>query len=125
MKLLLDTHIVLWWLADSSNLTVQTRELISNPENIIFVSTASIWEIRIKQALGKIDIDNDFADVLRKESFEIIPIVENHAHGICELPLHHRDPFDRILISQARIEKLTIVTHDKLFYNYDVKVILC
>ena len=121
MKLLLDTHVLLWWLDDSPQLSVAARELISEPQNVVFVSAASIWEIRIKEAIRKISVPEDFEQVLNAEPFERLSITTRHAHGLKNLPMHHADPFDRMLIVQAQLDDLTIVTHDELFPHYDVQ----
>lgn len=123
MKLLLDTHILLWWLADHRSLTSKARELISDASNLVFVSAVSIWEIRIKASLGKVSLPKEFAQTVAEEKFEKLPIFHEHAHALKDLPDIHRDPFDRLLISQAGIEGLTIVTHDKVFERYEVPVI--
>ncbi len=118
MNLFLDTHILLWWLDDNRLLSRQARDAIATTENLIFVSVAVIWEIRIKQALGKLEIPQDFLTTLKRQGFEILSITANHAYKVGELPMHHRDPFDRMLIAQAMEEGLTIVTHDQLFKKY-------
>jgi PIN domain nuclease of toxin-antitoxin system len=87
------------------------------------VSAVIIWEIRIKEALGKLAIPPDFQEVLAREPFHMLPITVEHAHAISELPVHHRDPFDRMLIAQAKVERFTIVTRDAFFERYPVPVI--
>jgi PIN domain nuclease of toxin-antitoxin system len=82
-----------------------------------------IWEIRIKQALGKLEIPSNFYQVLKDQGFEMLSITADHADAARDLPLHHRDPFDRMIISQARLEGLSIVTHDKIFKKYDVSLL--
>jgi PIN domain nuclease of toxin-antitoxin system len=110
MNLLLDTHVLLWWLDASPSLSQTASETISDVSNLVFVSAAVVWEIRIKQALGKLKIPSDFRQVLER-------------HAVGDLPSHHRDPFDRMLIAQAKVEGLTIVTHDKIFRQYRVPII--
>lgn len=124
MKFLLDTHLILWWLAKSSELSGEAYDLISNPSNLIFISAASIWEIRIKEALGKLALPKNFASVLQQETFEKLPITVEHAHAIQTLPFFHRDPFDRMLIAQAMLEHLLFVTRDQIVKKYDVEHIL-
>src|SRR5690242_10451915 len=102
MRLLLDTHILLWWLADSPSLPDQAREWIANPANAVFVSAVSLWEIWLKQSLGKLKLPSDFEEKLAAESFESLPLLEAHTRGLASLPWHHRDPFDRMLIAQAK-----------------------
>ncbi len=123
MNLLLDTHILLWWLDDNPLLTDKARDAISDTDNIIIVSAASIWEIRIKQALGKLEITPDFYDVIKEQGFEMLSITSDHAFAVGDLPAHHRDPFDRIMIAQAKKESLTIVTFDAVFKKYRIPVL--
>jgi PIN domain nuclease of toxin-antitoxin system len=123
MNLLLDTHVLLWWLDASPSLSQTASETISDVSNLVFVSAAVVWEIRIKQALGKLKIPSDFRQVLERQPFEKLPITTEHAHAVGDLPSHHRDPFDRMLIAQAKVEGLTIVTHDKIFRQYRVPII--
>lgn len=120
MRILLDTHVLLWWLADDPELGAPGREVIAAPENLIAFSAASIWEIRIKQAVGKLDLPADFADVLARQLFEPLAVTVAHAHALHGLPLLHRDPFDRLLIAQARVEGMTILTRDNVITRYDV-----
>lgn len=121
MSLLLDTHILLWWLADDPVLKPSARALVADPVQIKVVSAASIWEIRIKQGLGKLALPERFQDVLDAEPFIQLPITPEHAHKVVNLPHHHRDPFDRMLISQAQVEGLAIISHDRAFSHYDVQ----
>lgn len=124
MNILLDTHICLWWLDDSPELKPEARRILSNADNIVIVSAVVIWEIRIKQAIGKLAIPPDFFEVLNNQGFEFIPITPNDAHAVGDLPLHHRDPFDRMLIAQSLSGGLTILTHDLQFSKYDAPIIL-
>ena len=123
MNLLLDTHALLWWLDDNPTLSKKAREAISDGGNMVFVSAVVIWEIRIKQALGKLEIPSDFREAINSQAFEMLPITADHAHLIGELPQHHRDPFDRMLIAQAKFERLTLVTRDKNFNKYNVPIL--
>jgi PIN domain nuclease of toxin-antitoxin system len=124
MNLLLDSHIILWWLLDSKDLTDKARKLIADTEHTIFCSAASIWEIRIKEALGKLELPRRFAEVLAEQSFEDLSVSIRHSHLVADLPLIHKDPFDRMLVAQARSESLTLVTHDPVFKKYPVECIL-
>ena len=101
----------------------RARDLIAAPENLVFVSAASIWELRIKEAIGKLELPEDFADVLAAQAFEALAVTPAHAHALRGLPLHHRDPFDRMLVAQAQIEDLILVTHDGLLKPYDVEIL--
>lgn len=124
MKLLLDTHIILWWLADDSALSKKIRTAIMNPENTVFVSAASAWEIAIKQALGKLTAPDNFAEEMTLNNFEPLNINFIHAHAAANLPRHHDDPFDRILLAQAQIEKMTLATKDSQLSKYKIPLIL-
>ena len=123
MNLLLDTHVLLWWLDDEPSLSEAAKATISDGKNVVFVSSAVIWEIRIKQALGKLEIPPNFRQVLDQQPFEMLAINAEHAYAIGDLPLHHRDPFDRMLIAQATIERLTIVTRDIIIKEYNIPII--
>lgn len=120
MRLLLDTHVLLWWLAGDRRLTARIRKTISSLESEIFVSAASAWEIAIKKAIGKLQAPDDLADQLEPHGFEPLPISISHALTAGSLPRLHDDPFDRMLIAQARLEGLMIVTRDPRFAQYDV-----
>jgi len=123
MNLLLDTHVLLWWLEDHPALSAAVKKRIASRDNLVFLSAAVIWEIRIKEAIGKLDIPSDFSRVLDRQPFEKLAIKVEHAHAVKDLPLHHRDPFDRMLIAQAVTEGLTIATHDPVFEKYSVPLI--
>ena len=122
MTLLLDTHVLLWWLGDAPELSARGRRLLSEPSHVLFVSAASIWEMRIKQSLGKLRLPGNFASVLANQAMEPLAITQVHAHRIEKLPPIHRDPFDRLLIAQAECEGLTIVTRDPVFGRYHAPV---
>jgi len=118
VRLLLDTHALLWWLADEG-LTDQAREAIADPANLVMLSAASAWEISIKKALGKLSAPDDLERQVKESGFSSLPISIEHALAAGRLPRHHDDPFDRMLIAQAFAEGLTIVTHDKRFADYN------
>jgi PIN domain nuclease of toxin-antitoxin system len=122
VRLLLDTHALLWWLADQG-LSLQTREAIADPDNLVAVSAASAWEISIKKALGKLAAPDDLEQQIQAGGFTALPI--SIAHGIAagRLARHHEDPFDRVLIAQAIAESMTIVTRDKRFDDYAVALL--
>lgn len=120
MKLLLDTHVLLWWLAADPSLSARARAAIGAPRASVFVSAASAWEISIKRALGKLDAPDDLAEQLSAHRFEPLSISVAHASAAGALPEHHADPFDRMLVAQAEAEDLTIVTRDKRFQLYGV-----
>ncbi|MHB1242911.1 MAG: type II toxin-antitoxin system VapC family toxin [Gaiellaceae bacterium] len=122
MRLLLDTNAFIWWVGDDARLGPSARSIIAEPDNDVFVSAASAWEIAIKRAKGKLGF-GDVETELERHSFETLAI--EVAHGITAggLPPHHRDPFDRVLIAQARHESLAIVTADDAFALYDVEIV--
>ena len=122
MNILLDTHIILWWLANDSHLSNASREIIANTKNSIYVSAASAWEISIKKSLGKLDAPDDFEITLLSNGFLPLPITISHAQLAGFLPKHHEDPFDRMLIAQSKIEKFTLLTHDKHLALYEAKI---
>lgn len=122
MRLLLDTHALLWWLADAE-LAPQAREKIADPANTVAVSAVSAWEISIKKALGKLSAPGDLLEQVQASDFSPLPIAIDHALAAGQLPRHHEDPFDRMLIAQAQLEQMTIVTRDKRFADYDVAVL--
>jgi PIN domain nuclease of toxin-antitoxin system len=121
-RLLVDTHAVLWWLADDEALTESARTVMADPQNDLLVSTASVWEAAIKRALGKLTAPDDLPDVIEEEGFVFLPVSPLHAWGVGTLPAHHRDPFDRLLIAQAQAERLAVVTGDERFAAYGVDV---
>jgi PIN domain nuclease of toxin-antitoxin system len=119
VRLLLDTHVLLWWLSDDRKLVKEGREIIANPNNDIFVSAASAWEISIKAALGRLEIESDdLEDAIVKNGFRPLPIGLRHALTAGRLPNIHRDPFDRMLVAQASVEELRVVSHDHVFERY-------
>lgn len=123
MRYLLDTHVLLWWLDDSPQLSKSLREIIASKENLVMISAASVWEIRIKQAIGKILLPDNFEEILNSEPFERLSVTVAHAHAVGALPMIHRDPFDRMLIAQAQSEGVTLITHDRSLVEYDVKLL--
>lgn len=117
--MLLDTHVVLWWLTDDQTLSVEVKEAIDT-ETEVFLSAASVWEIAIKQALGKLTAPANLIDVLGRCGLVELPIRFRHAAEAGALPALHRDPFDRMLVAQARCEGLTLLTRDEQLQRYDV-----
>lgn len=124
MRLLLDTHVYFWWLLGDRRLRGAHADLMANPAHVVQVSAASIWEIGVKSALGKLDPrDVDFLAEVERSGFVELPIHGRHAVAAASLPPHHRDPFDRVLIAQARVERLTLLTVDPAFQLYDVETL--
>lgn len=120
MKLLLDTHTWLWWLSGAEQLDPQAREAIAAPENLVAVSAATIWEVAIKRSRGKLGFEGEPVAAVADGGFEPLAISLAHAAAAGALPRHHRDPFDRMLIAQAQMEGLTVVTRDPSFDAYEV-----
>jgi len=125
--LLLDTHALIWWLLDDVSLSPTARAALATPENQVFVSAVSIGEIAIKLSINKLplpkELDRDLLDVVTATGFTPLPVTLEHAYAIRHLPWHHRDPFDRLVIAQSRVERLTIVTDDRMIRRYSVDVL--
>ena len=123
MNLLLDTQIALWWLGDTPELTDVVREAVQDSDNVVYVSAASVWEIAIKRALGKLEIGDEYVNEIAEQGFLELPIRWEHAKRVEALPMLHRDPFDRLLIAQAQALGLTLVTTDGMIREYSVDVL--
>lgn len=127
MRLLLDTNALIWWLTDPKKVSNPARTAVENEENVVLTSTAAVWEIAIKVQLGKLrmpsPVETYLPAKLKSEGIDVEPIMLPHALHLLDLPLHHRDPFDRIMIAQAQVDRLTVVTADPLFSAYGVPVI--
>ena len=127
MKYLIDTHILLWWVFDDPKLQDDSRALISNPDHLIVVSSASAWEIATKYRIGKLpDAENlvkNYPQVLKKAKFVELAVTTAHALRAGSLPINHRDPFDRMLMAQAELENLPIITDDKAFHTGLIQVV--
>lgn len=124
MDVLLDTHAFLWYFQDSEQLSSEAAEILENTDNAIFLNIASLWEIAIKLGLGKLKLQKPFHDlqeVLTQLAIQIIPITFSDAECYLGLPLHHRDPFDRMLIAQATTHSLVIISQDKQFDAYAIQ----
>jgi PIN domain nuclease of toxin-antitoxin system len=121
LNLLLDTHIALWAITDSPKLSPKARDLIQSPKSSVWISTASIWEIAIKHALGRGDMPVSSPEALRyfrESGYQLLSIEAEHVIGVEELPAHHQDPFDRLLVAQALVEPMRLLTHDPLVARY-------
>ena len=127
MKLLLDTHVFLWLNGSPEKLTTAAREACENPGNNLYLSLASVWEIQIKQQLGKLELDAPWQDMIITQQIDndmaLLPIQLAHVEGLAALPSAHRDPFDRMLVAQAITEGMTVITVDPVFSDYPVRVI--
>jgi len=125
VRLLLDTHALLWWYSDDPALPKSCRKLITQPDSSVFVSAASAWEISTKFRLGRLpsgsELVQDFGGYLEQESFVSLPVSSEHGIRAGMLPGPHQDPFDRMLIAQAEIERLFIVSNEKIFDQYGVR----
>lgn len=123
MRLLLDTHVFLWTVVESSILNDSARRQIAAEGNLSFVSLISLWELEIKRSLGRLDLPERFYERLPGLGCEILPLTVTHIEAVGNLPLLHRDPFDRMLVAQAKSEQLTLVTRDKEMMRYDVSIL--
>jgi PIN domain nuclease of toxin-antitoxin system len=121
VSLLLDTHVVLWWLADDPSLSDEIKARLDH-EPDVYVSAVTIWEVAIKQAIGKLE-PADLPEQILRSGFRELPVGSRHALAAGRLPLIHRDPFDRMLVAQARCEDLMLVTRDSRCRQYDVAVL--
>lgn len=126
MNILIDTHVVLWLQTEPERIAVDVLGQIADPDVTVLLSSASLWEIAIKYANGKLPlperVDEWFPAYLRDQNIDVLPVRAEHALRVATLPMHHRDPFDRMLIAQAQIENLPIVTVDRSFDSYEVEV---
>ncbi|MDA1184678.1 MAG: type II toxin-antitoxin system VapC family toxin [Acidobacteria bacterium] len=122
MILLLDTHVVLWWRLDSRRLKRGARDAIATAD-LVWVSAVSGWEVAIKQGLGKLRLADPFASMVEASEFGELPVTLRHAQRVATLPPHHTDPFDRMLVAQAQVEGVTLVSHDRAFEPYGVPVV--
>lgn len=127
MDILLDTQIILWAINGDKRLSEKNKEVFLDPENTLHFSIAGYWEIAIKVSIGKLKLNKQWQTIIKRElqqnSIKLLPITLLHCNCLSGLPFHHRDPFDRILIAQATIEKLTILSSDHQFRKYSVKLI--
>lgn len=120
MKYLLDTHTFLWFLSANPELSQKAREIILNQENSCFISIASFWEIAIKFSLKKLQLEIGIDEILTTDVFPTIPIKKSHLKEISNMIFYHRDPFDRLLISQSIVEKMTLISKDEKFKDYNI-----
>ena len=126
MKILLDTHALLWWLTDDGRLGRQARELVEDPGNDVLVSVVSLWEIAVKTRVGKLEADiRQITDAVQQDGFALLDISVAHLLTLAGLPLHHRDPFDHLLIAQAITEDATFISEDRNTAQYPVRSLAC
>jgi PIN domain nuclease of toxin-antitoxin system len=125
MRFLVDTHALLWALGEPSALSPAARGAIADPSNLIVVSSVSLWECAIKASIGKLDLPEDFFDSVPEAGYEVMPIRISHLNVYRTLPMHHRDPFDRMLVAQARAEALTLISRDPEIEKCDIEILAC
>ncbi len=127
MRALLDTHVLLWWLIDSERLSAPARQAIAASDTELFWSAASSWELAIKVGLGRLDLPEPprslIPKVLQDQAIRPLDITQAHALAVADLPVHHRDPFDRLLVAQAKLDKLTVITANPVFTEYGARVV--
>ena len=123
MNVLLDTHILIWALENNPSLSKKARNAIITGGNMVFVSSASVWEISIKKSIGKLGVPDNLLEELIAHRFNLLNISAEHAQLAGELPMIHKDPFDRMLVAQAKIEKLTLISNDPMIAQYKVKLL--
>lgn len=123
MQYLLDTHVALWWLTDPTQLSKKAYDIISDKENSISVSSVSFWELAIKSSLGRVTIPHNLLSILGHNNINILPMVAEEALSIVDLPDLHKDPFDRMLIAQAKYNGMIFITRDEAIQNYPITFI--
>jgi PIN domain nuclease of toxin-antitoxin system len=127
VRVLLDTHALLYWALDSDRLSARARDVFEDPRGELLWSAASSWEVSIKFAMGRIRLAKAprelIPDLLRTQRIGSLPVEHAHAFRVAELPPHHRDPFDRLLVAQAQVERLPILSRDRALRDYDVEVL--
>lgn len=126
MKLLLDTHAFIWWHSDPARMSPAALQLCQDPANTVLLSVASVWEMQVKLQLGKLRLDVPLADLIDSQcqanDLEMLPVFLPHVLALEGLPASHKDPFDRILVAQAKVEDAYLVTHDAVFRQYPVRL---
>ncbi len=123
MRLLVDTHVLLWWRDDSPQLSPRARREIADSKNEVCVSVVTLWEIVLKRSAGRLNFPDDLEQVLQEDSFTLMPIGFQHLRTIERLPFLHKDPFDRMMIGQALAEGIPIATGDRIFAAYGVQIV--
>lgn len=126
MNLLFDTHIFIWWDSEPQKLSASTMALCQDKTNVLYLSTASVWEIQLKHQLGKLELHQPLEKIIAEQQqihgLKILPVELPHIYALRDLPMHHKDPFDRLLIAQARAEKMTLLSVDPMFASYPVSL---
>lgn len=125
MRILIDTHVFIWWTSDSQKLSLTVYNLLTNPKTQVILSVVSIWEMQIKLSLGKLELKTALPELVEDEvkqnRIELLPLDLSHIYALSNLPNYHRDPFDRLLIAQAKREELVIISIDEKFDGYDIE----
>lgn len=122
---LLDTHAILWWLTEPESLSSKAHKIIADPNNTLYVSSISFWEMSIKSGLGKLTIPNNILTILSTDGFKTLPLLPEESLSIIDLPMIHHDPFDRILIAQAKYNDLVFITRDSKIADYPIVTLSC
>jgi len=120
MNYLLDTHVILWWFTEPEKIKPKAQHIIRDKTNLIFVSSASFWEMAIKKSIGKLTLPHNLLEAVTAEGFKFLPILPEEGLGVADLPLLHSDPFDRLLIIQAKLHDLVFITNDSKIIDYPV-----
>ena len=127
MRLIIDTQVLIWWTNDVSNISCSVQDIIFDLDNELWLSLASIWEMQIKISLGKLDLPRALPDIIatqmEENQLKILPIELSHVYALDRLPLHHRDPFDRMIMAQAELENFPVITYDQAFQTGLIQVI--
>ena len=123
MQYLLDTHVILWWFTTPKKISNKAQRIIRDKSNNIFLSSASFWEMAIKKGLGRLTLPHNLIETVTTENFKILPIMPEEGLGVADLPLIHSDPFDRLLIIQAKLHDLVIITKDAKIAEYPVVIV--
>lgn len=123
MRYLLDTHVILWWLTSPAKLSKPTQKIIRDKSNEIYLSSVSFWEMAIKKSIGRLTLPHNLLEAVAAEGFKILPIMPEECLGVVDLPAIHSDPFDRLLIIQAKLHDLVLITKDTTIMEYPVVII--
>lgn len=127
MSFLIDTHIFIWFFENSNRLSVSASALLKDPDNEIFLSMASVWEIQIKLDIKKFELDRPLSEIIalerQRNKIQLLPIEPRHIYALSALPMHHKDPFDRLLLAQSNSEKMPILSADAIFDRYDAQIL--
>lgn len=119
----MDTHVILWWLTTPDKIHLKARKIIKDKSNIIYISSASFWEMAIKKSLGRLNLPHNLLETIALDGFKILPISPEECLGVADLPFIHADPFDRQLIIQAKLQDLVLITNDSIIPQYQVVTI--